>query len=357
MPDTAEMKIAAERFTRQGLAVRSCGSFTAVAAVTTAVQAQDDQAARLGIRARIEGATAADVVAALDIDRLLVRTWLMRGTIHLVAAADLRWLVRLIGPTVARRYRTRWQSMGLTDEVLGRTVALLPEILAGGPGTRHEIVAALRAHGVGLDQADPQVPTHVILHASTAGLLCRGPDSGRERTFVLTADWLPSAAAGPSGDEALAELARRYFAAYSPATAADFTAWSELSSRQAINLIRDELAPADVGGTAGYRLGEVEPVPGVRLAPAFDNYVIGYRDRAALLAADHHLHVYQGGMIRPTVLVDGRIVGTWAVGRLGLSVSLFAAQARRVRDGIEAEAADIGRFLGRDCPLQIHQPE
>ena len=94
-------------------------------------------------------------------------------------------------------------------------------------------------------------------------------------------DWVPDAPAGPSGDDALAELARRYFTAYSPATAADFATWSGLAGRRAVELIRDELTPVDIDGAPGFRLGEVEPQRGVRLLPAFDNYLVGYRDRRA----------------------------------------------------------------------------
>lgn len=354
MRQTADVPIAAERFTRQDLAIRVRRDRRPVTAVVTApIQAQDDHAARLGVRARLSGITAAEVIAALDTERTLARTWMMRGTIHLVAAEDLPWLVRLLGPSVTRRYRTRWRSIGLTDQLLDRTAELMPELLAEGPRTRHELVAGLLAHGISLQHLDPQAATHVVLHASCAGLVCRGPDRGRERTFVRTDHWLADVPAGPTGDDALAELTRRYFAAFSPATAADFTAWSGLPSRAAISLIRDELTPVDVHAAAGYRLGSIEPTPGVRLAPAFDNYLIGYRRRTALLADHQHQRVYQGGMIRPTLLVDGRIVGTWTLDRDRISVGLFEPVSRRAGEAVEAEAADIGRFLGRPCSVEI----
>src|SRR4051794_35910625 len=288
-----------ERSARHGFAGRPGTSPVGATALTTALQAQDNQASRLGVRARAAAVTDAEVRQAIEVDRTIVRTWLMRGTIHLVDARDLRWLVRLIGPAIARKYRTRWRQIGLTDELLDRSVQLLPELLADGPLNRHEIRSGLAARGVGLDSPDPQAPTHAIVHASTTGLICRGPDRGRHSTFVLTDDWVPDAPAGPSGDDALAELARRYFAAFSPATAADFATWSGLPSARAVALVRNELTDTDVDGRPGYRLGAVAPARGVRLLPAFDNYVIGYRDRSAILPPERHPHVYQGGMIRP----------------------------------------------------------
>ena len=335
-----------ERIARHGFPNRTACTAAEAAARTTAVQAQDTPASKLGLRARSAAVTAADVVAALDDERSIVRTWLMRGTIHLVATADLRWLVRLIGPSIARKYRTRWRQIGLGDELLARMLDALPAVLADGPLTRHEIRAALAGHRVALDSPDPQATTHAIVHASTTGLICRGPDRGRDSTFVLVDQWLPSAPAGPSGDDALAELGRRYFAAYSPATAADFASWSGLAAGPAIALIRDELTPTDVAGRPGFRLGEVEPARGLRLLPAFDNYLIGYHDRAALIAPEHYPAVYQGGMIRPVVLLDGRVVGTWVLQRAQrrLTVTPFAALTRAVR-------ARAGRRGRRHRPL------
>jgi hypothetical protein len=321
--------------------------------LTTALQAQDTFASRLGVRARAAAVSDRDVRHALEVDRSIVRTWLMRGTIHLVDSGDARWLVRLIGPAVARKFRTRWRQIGLTDDVLERSTELLPELLADGPLTRYEIRAGLAEHGVALDSPDPQAHTHAIVHASTLGLVCRGPDRGRHSTFVLLDDWLPDSPAGPSGDDALAEIARRYFAAYSPATAADFTAWSGLASARPLELIRDELGVADVDGRAGFRLGEMDPVRAVRLLPAFDNYLVGYRDRAAILEPELQARVYRGGMIRPTVLVDGRVVGRWALDRAKgrIAVTPFGELDARTRHGVEAEVADIGRFLDRDLAV------
>jgi hypothetical protein len=320
---------------------------------TTAVQAQDNLAARLGVRARSTGLTDADVVRAIEVDRTIVRTWLMRGTIHLVEARDLRWLVRLLGPVVARKFRTRWRQLGLTDLVLERAIAALPELLADGPRSRQEIRAGLAERGVTLDSPDPQAHTHAVLYASTLGLVCRGPDRGRHATFVLTDDWLPNAPAGPSGEEAVAELARRYFAAYSPATAQDFGAWAGLPHARSVALIRDELSPVEMDGRPGFRLGEVEPERGVRLLSAFDNYLIGYKDRAAILEPDLHELVYQGGMIRPTVLVDGRVVGTWSLDRPRGRVDLapFEPLSAAVRSGVDAELADLSRYFARE--LQV----
>lgn len=346
----------AERLARQGLADRPASSAVGAAELTTAVQAQDPAASRLGLRARARGLTDEAVRRAIDVDRSLVRTWLMRATIHLVTAADLRWLLRLIAPSIERRHAARWQRLGLTPSVLDKTASALEELLADGPGTLREIRAGFAERGITFDSDDPQAAElHAVLHASTIGLTCRGPDRGRTNTYVLLDRWLPDSPRGPDGDDALAELTRRYFAAYSPATAADFTAWAGLPAGRAIGLIRDELTATDVDGRAGFRLGEATPAGGVRLLPAFDNYVIGYRHRAALLAAHLHPEVYQGGMIRPVVVRDGAVIGSWALDRRSgrIAVRPFVAFPAAVRKAVSAEVADIGRFLDTSLDVEI----
>jgi hypothetical protein len=255
----------------------------------------------------------------------------------------------------ASRLKTRRQ-IGLSDAVLDRVGGALPDVLAGGPLPRREIRAALAERGVALDSSDPQVMTHALVHASTVGLVCRGTGD----TFTLLDSWLPNEPNGPTGDDALAELARRYFAAFSPATTADFAAWSGLAGGRAVSLVRDELEPVDIDGRAGWRLGAVEPARGLRLLPAFDNYLIGYRDRDAILAADLRPRIYAGGLIHPSVVHDGEVIGRWSVKRstnpVRVVVEPFGSPSRAVGRAIDQEVADVGRFLGADAALDLRDP-
>lgn len=330
---------------RHGLVDRPARTAAEAAALICGIQAQDAAAARLAVRARSVNLTDADVRKATDAERTVVRTWLMRNTIHLVPASDVRWLVALTGPMIHRRFASkRWPELGLTTEVRDRILAIAEEILQDGPLNRHDFVAALVERGIELT-ASGQEPVHIMVFLSTTGLVCH---ADRDR-FALVSQWLPRAPAGPRGDEALAEFARRYFRAYSPATGADLTAWSGLPSRQAISLIRDELTP--VG--AGFALGDVTEPGGLRLLGAFDNYVLGHRDRDHIVDAAVRDEIYVGGTIRPTVVHDGRVIGRWRLARPSrktapavVEVRLFGRSSRAVRAAIDAEVADIGRFLG-----------
>lgn len=360
------LTLSQERAVRHGFVDRPATSVTQAVAHTVGLQAQDAGAARLGVRSRATGPTDADVRRALDVERRIVRTSLLRATIHLVDTGDLRMLTGLLGPAIRRKFATRWRDLGLTPALLDRATSALPEFLADEPRTRAEILAAWRERGIDLPNAHPltESPTHALLFATSHGLVCRGPDRGREPTFVHAASWVPDAPAGLHGDDALADLARRYFRAFSPATGADFTAWSGLPSRRALELVRDELTPTDVAGRPGFRLGTAQPRPGLRLLAAFDNYLVGYRDRDATIDPDHRGSVYAHGVVRPTVLVDGRVAGTWRLGREAprtagdgsatVAVRMFRSPTRGQIADIEREVADVGRFLGHPLAMALN---
>lgn len=347
------------RVAAQGLAGGAGAARRTVAdAVRTAaaLQAQASGPMRLQVWSRTDGLHAADVDAAVA-GVEVVRTWLMRGTIHLVAADDLRAFLAVLGPVNLRADRRRRAQLGLTDQLCGLAMDALPEILAHGRAlTRAEIVAELAGHGISIELKSQQ-PPHLLAFAAGAGLICRGPDAARdEPTYVLLDDWLP-AAVTPDHETAVARLAERYFAAYAPATAADFAAWSGLSAEQAkagVALIRDTLEevehdgarlllPRDIepaGTTEAAGIGDTAgsaelaaltewPAPH-RLLARFDPYLLGHRSRDLILDPAFAKRVNAGGgMIAQTMVSRGRVVGIWKAGRLEPfeAVSADAAEA------------------------------
>jgi Winged helix DNA-binding domain len=344
-----------ERMTRQGLAARSAADTAGVAAAAVGLQAQDIGAARLGVRARSTAVDEASVVNAIQHERSAVRTWLMRSTVHLVAAEDLRWMAELYGPVMERNHRTRWRNLGITETVIDTALAHARELLDGRGLTRHELAAELTARGLELGD-DGQAPTHLLAALTARGLTCRGADRGRDATFVLIDDWVPPA---PPPADPLAELARRYFRAFGPATAADFATWSGLPSGTAIASIRDELTEVEFDGRRGWTLGPVEPVRALRLLPMFDNYLLGYRDRTAMLDPGRPPQVYVGGIIKASVVCDGRVIGIWRLDRAtraaAVRVTPFETFTRRHHDELDRERADVERFVGRPVGLTIEE--
>jgi hypothetical protein len=276
----------------------------------------------------------------------------MRSTVHLVAAEDVRWLVALFGPMIERRFaKVRWPPLGIVEPTIAAAIPLAYEVLSGRQLTRHELAFELAERGVRLAD-DGQAATHLLLALSCRGVTCRAADRGREATFALLDEWV---AATPGPPDPIAELARRYFRAFGPATAADFTAWSGLPSGAAIKAIRDELTERSFDGRRGWTLGPVEPARGLRLLPMFDNYLIGYRDRAAMLDPALHSLVYVGGVIKATVVCDGRVIGCWRLDRTGrgatIRITPLARLTRAQLRQLEQERADVEQFLGRPVGL------
>jgi hypothetical protein len=214
-----------------------------------AVQAQAAQPARLAVRARTGGLVAADVDRAANTERDVVRSWALRGTLHMVAAADLRWMVGLLGPVFVKAGKRRREQLGLDERTCQRALAAIEKVLKGSrPLTRAELVERIADEGVRIDPRT-QAPPHLLGYAANQGLICRGPDAERgEPTYVLLDEWVP-AAPPRDRDDALAELARRYLAGHGPAGVRDFIAWSGLpatDARLAWRLLGHELAPVVV---------------------------------------------------------------------------------------------------------------
>lgn len=364
LEDLPVPRVLAERLRAQVLTgVRPTDPVEAVCRVG-ALQAQDPRALRLAIRARTTGVDARAVQRVLAEPGRLVVTWLMRGTLHAVPAGDLPWLLALLRPARSSG-RTRRLALGLDDHVLDTALPIAVELLAAGPLTRSELADQLRAAGVPLGPG--QAPAHLLSVAAREGLVCRGPDRDGEPTYVRLSDWLPGAEPVEpiERDDALARLARRYLAGHGPAGAADLAAWSGLPLRDARTGLgalaaAGEVENVRIGGAPAYRLpGEPSPKDrSVRLVPAFDEYLLGYRGRALALDAAYARRIQAGGgIVHPAVLLGGRIIGTWrqrrADGRLIVAVEPFRRLPRGTRAALAAEAADVGRFLGVPARLEV----
>jgi hypothetical protein len=332
------------------------------------VQAQAAPPARLAVRARTRGRTAADVDRASAETRGVVRTWAMRGTLHMLPTSDAAWLVGLLGPVFLAKGKRRRDQLGLDDKTCERALDVLAKQLSvDEPLPRAAIVSLLADHGVRID-AKSQAPAHLLLYAANSGLICRGPDlAGDEPSYVPMADWLGKHAANrhPDRDDALAALARRYLAGYGPATSADFATWSGLSRADAgaaFEALADEstqlscdAAPGSLLAPAGTRSHPSDDLP-PRLLGHFDTLLLGYAHRDLLLDKANVKQVQAGGgFIQPTVLVNGRVVGVWKLelGDRRLTVQPFDTLPRGSRDGLQAEARDIGRFLGQELTFKV----
>ena len=322
-----------------------------------AVQAQDLPAARRALRVRTRGLTAKAVNAALSEERSIVRGWLWRGTLHLVAAEDYPWMLALTAPTQAAGGRRRLGEEGVSEADADRAMRIVERALADeGPLTRRELAERVAAKGI---RTEGQAMPHLLRRAVLGGIAVLGPMRGAQQTVALARDWLgtapPASLAGPERDAALAELARRYLAGHGPATERDLAYWAGLPLRDArvgLQVIAGELAVLNDGLVDLAAGGESARRTGARLLPVFDGYLLGWKDRSFAVAPDHVPRVYMGGLIGPAATVDGRVVGTWRAvrrgDRLALDLEPFAPLPPRVEAGLRREREDVARFEGVD---------
>jgi len=237
-------------------------------------------------------------------------------------------------------------------------VAIVERALAAdGPLARAELAERIAAAGI---PAEGQATPHLLALAARRGVVVLGPVRDGERCFALTRDWLGAVPTvpleGDARDTALAELARRYLAGHGPATAADLAAWAGLPLRDAragLGAIAGELSQAggDLVDLAAREDGgtEREAALAPRLLPAFDPWLLGWKDRSFMVAAACAKRVYPGGgMLRAVAAANGRVVGTWSArrraGRLAVEVEPFGRMPAAVRAALDAEADDVARF-------------
>jgi hypothetical protein len=323
-----------------------------VARAICGAQAQDGYAGRLAFRARSVRLRAVDVDRARAEERSLVRTWAMRQTMHLIAADDHGWLVPLFEPAMLTTSRRRLGQLGMDEPTVERALRAIRRILENdGPLPREVLSERIKGKGVPLDSS---TWLHVVRVAVASGMACLGPDQGRRTCLILERDWLGER---PPHDRkaALRELARRYVGAFGPATEADFAGWAGLPLRDVragLEGIAGELREVRVGEGRAWTLKRARRRSRgriVRLLPAWDTYLMGYRDRSFLAKPDEWRRIMPGGgILHPAIVVDGRAIGVWRLRRKGdahsVQLDAFTNLDAATTEAIDAEIADVVRF-------------
>lgn len=338
------MSLLAERLTAQLLAGDKVDSPLGVVERLLAVQAQDARGARLAIRARSVGVTAAEVDAELTDARSLVVTWLNRGTLHLVRREDYAWLQALTTPQLRTTTARRLAQEGVSPHAAERGVVLIERTLIdNGPLDRDTLRDRIRAAGV---RTEGQAFVHLLVLASIRGLIVRGPLIAGRQAFVVVRDWL-----GPSKpvrrERALGELGRRYLAGHGPADAADLAKWAGIplrDARSAFNAIGSELHERD-DGLVDLKLRETAaalPLP--QLLGPFEPVLLGWRARD-MIVGEHGARIVSGGVFRPFALVRGRAVATWTISRGTVRLEPFRRLSAADRAALDTDAIDVSRYL------------
>jgi hypothetical protein len=340
-------QIQAQRFAAQLLSSERARSAMQVAERLVAIQGQDPRGARLAIRSRSSGLTAADVDRALTEDRSLVITWLNRGTLHLVRSEDYWWLHQLVAKPQFQVGCLRILARhDVSEQQAEYGVAIVEQaLLSDGPLVRAQLADRLAAAGL---PRNAGVALHVLMLASLRGIAVRGPMIGVQHAYVSARDWLGSPPRPFDRDMALAELARRYLIGHGPASDRDLAKWAGLplgQVRRGLRAIDSELRdrPDGLAELATAPTGE-PGLPPPRLLGAFDAVLLGWESREQVLGG-HHGVVTVNGLFRPFALVAGRAAGLWAYSAGEVTVDRFAPLQPDVEDALAAEARDVVRFL------------
>lgn len=351
----ASQRIAGPKFADPTAAVHHLG----------AMQAQAYGQSLWAIGLRTKGATVVRIEQAIA-DRKIVQTWPMRGTIHFVPAEDAKWMLRLSASRMLARARRRHEQLGLDEAIFEHSTQIMHDALHGGRQLlRTSVMTLVVESGISTTQ---QRGYHILWNAAQSGLICMGPIQGNEQTFVLLDEWVPGSRE-LSREDSLAELATRYFTGHGPATVQDFAWWAGLTitdARAGLEAAKTGLVSEQWNGKQ-YWMPPGSAVPGaaargdVFLLPGFDEYLLGYQDRSAVLRADQATRIVPGsnGVFLPTIVAEGQVVGTWnrELNKTSVEIRLspFAYRADWEARIIE-DANDYGDFVGMPVTVTVETP-
>ena len=332
------------------------------------VQAQVLSSAALAIWARVDGITLQDVQDALWKHRSLVKTWCMRGTLHLLAASDLPTYVA--ARKMTQVIREDWLTPDVDVDTRKSIVSSIREALDGKSLTREKLAEEV-VRQLGLST---KMRKHMLsgwgnlLHpAAESGYLCFGPSQGTKVTFVRPDQWIGKWNE-PNGPEAWKTLLRRFFETYGPADHHDLGHWWGLrpdKARTIMEHITNELGEVDFEGENRYvlrahleGLSDEENVQSVRLLPSWDVYVMFYHPRELFISKIHREKIFtklQGN--RPVLLVNGVAGGVWEQERKGRHIEIrvrpFGHISSEQRNRVKEEAAGLEEFFGTNVEVSI----
>jgi hypothetical protein len=320
-----------------------------------AVQSQDYAAAKWAVGLRSQGLTSDDIEQAIT-DGSILRTHVMRPTWHFVAPADIRWMLALTGPRVLAAIAYYDRIHELDGTTFMKSNAVLTKALKGGKQlTRTELASELQQAGFAIDNL--QRLGHIIMHAELEGIICSGARRGKQFTYALLDERVPSTRA-LDRDEALPELARRYFTSHGPATLQDFVWWSGLTVSEAkvgLEMVASQFTHETIEGQTYWYSTSMPPVKDlsqtVHLLPNFDEYTVAYTDRSAVIdESDMAKFDARGNVLNNTIILDGRVIGTWKrtlkKDAVILTPTIFPMLNEAETRALAAAANRYGAFLG-----------
>jgi hypothetical protein len=280
-----------------------------------AVQAQDYNMAKWAVGVRLPGSTDKGIEDAFNKGDIL-RTHVLRPTWHFVAPENIRWMLSLSADKIKASARTRDKNMEITKALYNQTNQAIRKALEGHKQlTREELAKELEKAKIKVNSSRL---VHFMMRAEVDAIVCSGAVRGKAHTYALL-DERVSPAQALHKEEALAKLAQLYFTSHCPATLADFAWWSGLSLSEAktgLEAVKSDFIAEKIDGQTYWLSRLYNDVPSVEasawLLPAFDEYLISYRDRKAAISSENLTKaISSNGIFRPTIVANGQIIGLW----------------------------------------------
>ncbi|MCD6069261.1 MAG: hypothetical protein K0S33_4087 [Bacteroidetes bacterium] len=324
------------------------------------MQSQDYAMSKWAVGLRLKNTTDKEVEAAIHKGEI-IRTHVLRPTWHLVSADDVYWMLDLCAARIKALMKTQAKQLELTPDVLKKTNALLEKTLRDNKKATRDELKAIMLDTLKLKNDDNRLG-HILIHAELEQIICSGGIKNNKQTYALLPERVPEAIRF-SKEESLCKLAVRYFDSHGPATVADFAWWAGLSrtdARAGLASARSVLRSEQVGeqefwmGTA--KAGKDPDV--IFLLPAFDEFIISYKDRSASIIADHQKKAFtRNGIFKPVIVVDGKVAGIWkrtqSKNTVHIETEFFGASSKKEKALIEKSAAAYGRFLEKETKTDL----
>jgi Winged helix DNA-binding domain len=325
-----------------------------------AMQAQDFSMSKWAIGTRLHNSTEKIIEAAFDKGEIL-RTHLLRPTLHLVSADDIHWILKLTAPRIISFLKSRYKQLELSESLFGKSNIIIEDALKVGIHlTRDELIAIL---GKSKIVTVGQRGYHILVRAELDGIVCSGKVKDKIQTYALLNERVPGSY-DLGKDYALEKIARKYFSSRGPAALQDFKWWSGLSvtdARNAFEMIKPDLVSVKVGAETYWMFDNLH-IPGNKkysadLLPAFDEFIISYKDRSASLPSiNFKKAVSENGIFRPVIVINGQVIGLWKrtikKEKVIIETDLFDTDHNSFMSQIEEAIKTYGLFLGKETVIK-----
>ncbi len=327
-----------------------------------AIQAQDYAMAKWAVGIRLPDSTNKEIEAALN-SGTIIRTHIMRPTWHLVAADDIYWMLELSAPHMVSSMKGRHRELELTEEIFSKSNTVIEKVLSNSKKhlTRDELMTELKKAKIVINQ---YTSIHIMYRAELDGIVCNGEINGKKQTYAL----LSSRAKQTkkiTREEALAKLAKKYFTSHGPATIQDFLWWSGLpakDARNAFEMVKSNFVSGTIGADTYWFSNSIR-VPkskttSVHLLPAFDEFIISYKDRKASIHIDHQKKAFTtNGIFKPIIVVNGQVTGIWKrtikKDKVVIEPSFFKNSNKLSKTILEKAAEPFGKFLNMKTEIKM----